>query len=247
MRSRTKKTVLVVGASGATGKLLVEQLLDYGANVRTIVRSPDGIPEPIRNHPRLSITHASLLELSANELSQLIHGCDAAASCLGHNMGFKGIFGPPYRLVAVATRRLSAALKAHGREQPPARFVLMNTAGNHNRDADGPVSLAQQLVIGLIRLGVPPHADNEAAANFLRKNISHDDRTLEWCVVRPDTLTNEPEATEYEVHPSPVRSAIFDPGKTSRKNVAHFMAKLIADEETWRRWQGQMPVIYNSY
>jgi hypothetical protein len=41
------------------------------------------------------------------------------------------------------------------------------------------------------------------------------------------------------------RSALFDPGVTSRINVAHFMADLITDEDEWKKWKGQMPVIYN--
>ena len=63
--------------------------------------------------------------------------------------------------------------------------------------------------------------------------------------VRPDNLINADEVTEYEVHPSPIRSAIFKAGKTSRINVAHFMAELITDENTWAKWWGQMPVVYN--
>ncbi len=43
-------TTLVVGASGATGRLLVEQLCDRGQNVKVIVRSPDRLPETLR-HP----------------------------------------------------------------------------------------------------------------------------------------------------------------------------------------------------
>ncbi|NNE77598.1 MAG: NAD(P)-dependent oxidoreductase, partial [Pricia sp.] len=61
----------------------------------------------------------------------------------------------------------------------------------------------------------------------------------------PDNLTNENEVTDYEVHPSPIRSAIFNPGKTSRINVAHFMASLIGDKKIWSSWRAQMPVIYN--
>lgn len=244
MRDQSEKTVLVVGASGATGRLLVEQLLSQGANVRAVVRSPDRMPAALRDHPRLAVTYASLLELDADRLKRLTDGCSAVASCLGHNLSFKGIFGPPYRLVTEATRRLAVALRAHGREQP-ARFVLMNTTGNRNRDIEEPVGLAQRLVIGLLRLAVPPHADNENAAEFLRKEIGQDDNALEWCVVRPDSLINEQEDTEYSVYPSPIRSAIFDAGKTSRGNVARFMAELINDDESWHRWQGRMPVIYN--
>ncbi len=55
----------------------------------------------------------------------------------------------------------------------------------------------------------------------------------------------ENEASEYEIHPSPTRSAIFDVGTTSRINVGHFMAVLITDQETWTKWKGTIPVIYN--
>ncbi|MBT4397934.1 MAG: NAD(P)-dependent oxidoreductase, partial [Bacteroidetes bacterium] len=41
----------------------------------------------------------------------------------------------------------------------------------------------------------------------------------------------------------PIKSAIFDKSKTSRTNVAHFMADLITDDEVWTKWKGQMPVI----
>ena len=47
------------------------------------------------------------------------------------------------------------------------------------------------------------------------------------------------------MHLSPIRSAIFDAGKTSRINVGCFMADLIGDEEVWNQWMGKMPVIYN--
>ena len=68
---------------------------------------------------------------------------------------------------------------------------------------------------------------------------------LSGVAVRPDGLVNEDKVTEYEIYPSPTRSAIFDAGKTSRINVGHFMAKLIRENAIWNRWKGQMPVIYN--
>ncbi len=49
----------------------------------------------------------------------------------------------------------------------------------------------------------------------------------------------------YEIHPSPTRSAIFNAGEISRINVGHFMANLISDDNLWKKWKGQMPVIYN--
>lgn len=237
-------TTLIVGASGATGRLLVEQLLKRGQNVRVIVRSPEKLLEFLKNHDHISVIHASLLDLSDAEMAQHVKGCDAVASCLGHNMSLKGIYGHPRRLVTDATRRLCNAIKANKSEKP-TKFVLMNTAGNSNRDLHEPISFGQRCVIGLVRLLLPPQLDNERAADYLRTIIGQNDGEIEWVVVRPDNLINEDEITEYEVFPSPTRSAIFDAGLTSRIIVAHFMARLITEDETWNKWKGQMPVIYN--
>ncbi len=237
-------TTLMVGASGATGRLLVEQLLDRGQDVRVIVRSPGKLPEVLTNHEHLSVISASVLDLSDAEMSQHVSGCRAVASCLGHNLSLRGIFGPPRRLVTDATRRLCNAIKAK-KPDGPTKFVLMNTAGNSNRDLHEPISPSQRCVIGLIRLLLPPHADNENAADYLRTKIGKNDGAIEWASVRPDRLINEDQVTPYEVHSSPIRSAIFDAGLTSRINVGHFMADLISDDDTWTKWKGQMPVIYN--
>ena len=75
-------TTLVVGASGATGRLLVEQLLKRGQKVRVIVRSPNKLPAGLTNHPHVSVISASVLELSDAEISQHVSGCRAVASCL---------------------------------------------------------------------------------------------------------------------------------------------------------------------
>ena len=121
----------------------------------------------------------------------------------------------------------------------------MNTAGNRNRDRQEPISFGEKVVVGLIRLLVPPHPDNEQAADYLRTRIGQDDSAIAWAAVRPDDLIDADQVTQYEIHPSPTRSAIFNAGKTSRINVGHFMADLITDENVWAQWKGQMPVIYN--
>lgn len=159
-------------------------------------------------------------------------------------MTFKGVYGHPRRLVADATRRLCDAIKANGREDK-SKFVLMNTTGNRNGDLHEPISFAQHCVIGLLRLILPPHVDNEQAAEYLRTQIGQNDSQIEWVAVRPDGLIDEDEVTPYELHQSPTRSAIFDAGKVSRINVAHFMADLITEDDVWQKWTGQMPVIYS--
>ncbi len=236
--------ILVLGANGATGRLLVSQLLDRHQEVRAIVRSLEKLPETIRAHSGLTVVQATLLELDDAGISELVDDCDAIACCLGHNASIKGVFGPPYRLVTQATRRVCEAVMAR-RPDNPIRYLLMNTAVNSNRDIREQLSLTHQSLIRLMRVLLPPHVDNEQAADYLRNQIGQENDMLEWCAVRPDTLLDEETVSQYVVHPSPVRSAIFDPGKTSRINVAHFMADLLTDDALWNQWKGRMPVIYN--
>jgi hypothetical protein len=159
-------------------------------------------------------------------------------------MSVRGLFGHPRRLVADATRRLCEAIRANKPDRP-IRFVLMNTAGNSNRDLDERVSPGQRCVIWLLRRLLPPHVDNEQAADYLRVTVGREDAAVEWAAVRPDNLRDADGVTEYDLYASPIRSAIFDAGVTSRINVAHFMAELITNDEVWNKWKGGMPVIYD--
>lgn len=244
MKELNKSTTLVVGASGATGQNLVEQLLKGGHYVRVIVRSPEKLPASWESHKHLQIITASVLELSDADMRKYVDGCQAVASCLGHNLTWKGIYGQPRLLVTDVCRRLCNAIRANNPKQP-IKYVLMNTTGNRNRDLAEPISFGQKCVIGLLRLLLPPHVDNEKAADYLRTKIGQNSDLIEWVAVRPDGLINEEDVTAYEIHPSPTRSAIFNAGKTSRINVGHFIAHLINDRALWNTWKGQMPVIYN--
>lgn len=236
--------ILVVGASGATGRLLVEQLLFRGEHVKAIVRSTGSLPEHILVNELLTVLEASITELSDSDLAAYADGCDAIASCLGHSLTFKGMFGQPRRLVTETVRRLCKIVE-EDESTKMVKVVLMNTTGNRNRDLVEPISFAQKCIIFLLRYLLPPHADNENAADYLRTEMAAHNK-IEWSVVRPDTLVNVDEATDYKIYPSPIRSAIFDAGKTSRINVAHFIAELICENATWNQWRGQMPVIYNA-
>jgi nucleoside-diphosphate-sugar epimerase len=237
-------TTLVAGASGETGKHLVEQLLKSKQKVKVIVRSTEKLPESWQNNDLLTIIQANILDISVDKMAEYVQDCDAVTSCLGHNMSWKGIYGKPRKLVTNAVKLLCEAITKNAPNKP-IKFVLMNTTGNSNRDLNEPISVGQKFVIGLLRLLLPPHVDNEKAADYLRTKIGQKNNFIEWVAVRPDGLVNENVVTEYEIYPSPTRSAIFDAGKISRINVGHFMAELISEKDLWNRWKGQMPVIYS--
>lgn len=237
-------SIFVAGATGATGRLLASELLKRGHAVTAVVRSARRIPAEIRSHQNLTLIETNILEIDESRLAGMLEGCSAIASCLGHNLSWKGIFGPPYRLVTDATRLLCSVARSL---QPtaPIRFVLMNTTGNRNRDLQEKRSMGESLLVGILRALVPPQPDNEQAAEYLRSEIGQNDPCIQWAAVRPDSLIDAGETSPYEIHPSPTRSPIFNAGKTSRINVAHFMAELLTCNDTWQQWQGQMPVIYN--
>lgn len=237
-------SILVVGASGATGRLVVGQLLDQDKSVKIIVRSTQTLPQRIIQHPKLMITEASLLDMTDRELQQQVRGCEAIVSCLGHNLSFKGIFGRPRRLVTDSVTRLCQAIE-NSNHDGPVKFLLMNTTGNQNKQAGEKINLAQFIVVSLLRCLLPPHADNEDAAAWLQSHYNPLGQNIEWVAIRPDSLSDEDAITAYDIFPSPVRNPIFDAGTTSRVNVAGFITQLIINADMWRKWRGQMPVIYN--
>lgn len=237
-------TTLVLGANGATGSCLVEQLLTRGQMVKIIVRSRHKIPESWRENDRLTIIICNVSELAESELANHMKDCNAVAICLGHNVNLKGIYGQPRKLVLDALRLLHHSIKLNSLEIP-VKVLLLNSSGNSNRDLNEPISFVQKLVVGLLRIILPPHLDNEQAADYLRINIGQADPHIKWVAVRPDSLIDKERVTKYVIYPSPIRSALFNPGQTSRVNVGHFMADLVTEEMVWNKWKGQMPVIYN--
>jgi hypothetical protein len=233
--------VLVVGASGATGQHVVDQLLSQGVEVRAIVRTLDSFPD----NPSLNKIKASVHALTSSEMAIHTKDCTAVVSCLGHNLTFKGMFGKPRLLVTDTLQCICNAIISNEREDV-VKVILMNTTGNSNRDIPETPPFSQRFVIAILRTLLPPHVDNENASDYLRTKIGKNNKAIEWAAVRPDALVDENEVTKYNVHKSPIRNAIFDSGATSRINVGNFMAQLILNETTWQKWKGKMPVIYNN-
>lgn len=233
---------LVLGATGGTGRLLVSELLRRRKSVTAIARVPADLGEELLSHPELSVVQAAIGDLPDADISRLLADCDSAASCLGHSLSLRGVFGPPHRLVTDATRRICDGLTQRS-SGAPARFVLMNTAGIPNAREGEAVSRKERMVLAALRALLPPHSDNEQAVEHL--HCIEAGSGPQWVAVRPDSLFDEGVVTDYDVVPSPTRSAIFNAGRTSRINVAHFMAELLTRRETWERWRGKTPVIYN--
>jgi putative NADH-flavin reductase len=111
-------TTLVVGASGATGKLLVEQLLKAGQKIKVIVRSTGNIPDSWSNNDHIALIKSDIAKIGADEMAKHLVDCQAVASCLGHNLTWKGIYGKPRKLVADSVQLFCEATLKNTPEKP---------------------------------------------------------------------------------------------------------------------------------
>ena len=236
-------SILVVGATGATGRHVVSQLLDKNHKVSVIVRSKERMLNTIgdhRNKDMLSITETPSLQIADlpdSLLQEHMKNADVIISCLGHNLDFKGIWGHPRRLVTDTVRRLTSGSGAKGK-----KFILMGSDGVAHPN-DNPRVWYERFLLSILRNVIPPHADNEEAAAYLLDHPRDDD--LEWVVVRPTDLIDTDAPTRYTLYDKPPGS-LFGGGEASRSTVAKFMADLVHDKSLWEQYKYKMPVVHNT-
>ena len=209
--------VLLYGGTGRTGGRVLTQLLERGVDVRAIVRDPARLPDSVGEHPRLTVVEDDLLSLSADELRAHLAGCDTVISCLGHTLSARGILGPPRDLVTRAVRRTCVAIDLM---QPASavRLILMNRSRSTCPTAPTASATAASRRYEPSCARSPPAKDNQDAADYLAERVGPTSPTIEWVVVRPDTLTDG-DVTAY---------------RTSRRSPRACSAQTTPGWPTWR-------------
>ena len=272
MAKITPQNVLVVGATGNTGKYIVKMLLDSESpqhQVTVIVRSKTKMLKILQylstsNHDimdkkdnvlmkcptNLTIVEVSDFlnekELSNEKLQSLLKDCTAVVSCLGHTMDMKGLWGYPKSLVTDTVKRLTTNMPS------TAKFILMNSDGVSHPDgiSDPLRSYTERTIIFLLRYLINPHYDNEQAAKYLYDNRDGGNggcKIKNFVVVRPTDLIDSDETSEYTIYMKQ-HGSLFGSGVVSRINVATFMVnELILDVNGnyQTKYNQQFPIIYN--
>jgi nucleoside-diphosphate-sugar epimerase len=237
------KTILVVGATGATGKHVVNQMLNLGHNVRVIARSKERMVSLLSNDLKdtklLTVTESSILDVNEEDLIQNhVKGCDAVVQCLGHNMTMKGLFGKPRKLVADSAQHLCEAIEK-SKPSSPIKFILMGSNGVANPDGtDNKRTFTERTMLAIIRALIPPHSDNEDAAKYV-SNLGKENSAIEWVVVRPDDLIDG-EVSKYTIFDKP-QKGLFGANVSTRANVADMMCNLVLKDDLWGEWKFKMP------
>jgi len=159
--------VLIVGATGGTGRQLVAQALARGYEVTALVRKPS--PLGIE-HPRLTVVRGNVLDGASVDAA--VRGCEAVLSALGHRRYFY-----PTRILSEGTANLLRAMERHG-----ARRLVCETALGIG-DSVGRLGLLYTFFI------VP------AILPFYFWDKTRQERAIatsraEWVIVRPAALNN---------------------------------------------------------
>ena len=239
-----QQTVLLLGGTGRTGQRVLQQLLARGISVRAVVRSPRKLPADTAGESRLTVIEAGPLSLSDEHFEQLLQGCDAVISCLGHVLTLKGVFGSPRDLVTRVATRLCRGIEVL-KPSTPVKFILMSSVSvNHPGGFDARRGRLERAFVAIMRGILPPARDNQRAADFLWSTIGMTNPFVCWAAVRPDTLLDG-DVSEYRLYDGLV-SSLFSPDSTNMANVAHFMCELVTNPEAWHKWGGKLPVITNA-
>jgi putative NADH-flavin reductase len=197
--------VLIVGATGGTGRQLLAQALERGYVVTALVRDPGTLSV---EHPCLKVVRGDVLDYSTVE--KAVRGQDAVISALGHKRFFL-----PTRILSEGTRSVLRAMETHG----VRRFVCETSLGIGN--SVGRMGLYYSLFV--IPALLPLYFWDKTRQEQLIAASK-----LEWVIVRPAVLTNADSRGAYR-YGRKIGSFLWT-ARIARADVADFMLKQLEDD-----------------
>jgi putative NADH-flavin reductase len=208
--------IAIFGATGETGRQLVEQALAAGYQVVAYVRNPSKLNTKYEN---LTIVQGELADQAIIE--RAVSAADAVISVLGPRGGSKG------KPITRGMQNIIEAMKKQG----VRRLIISSTLSA--KDPNDLPDFKAKALVNLVKLTM--HAAYEeivSVADTVRKS------DLDWTIVRLTTLNNNPKSGK-------VRVGYLGKGEVglriSRADLAEFMLKQVQDTKYLR----QAPVISN--
>jgi len=206
-QTKTSK-ILVLGATGGTGRLIVEQAVARGHDVAVFVRSADKAKD---------LKGAKIIVGDARDeavLRQAVKGRDVVVSALGTPASpFKEV-----TLLSTATRALVKAMEAEN----VSRLVAITGMGAGDSAGHGGF-LFDNVIFPLLLRKVYADKDRQEA---IVKNSG-----LDWVLVRPSILNNKPGRGTIKALED---LSAFNGGNISRQDVAKFVLDQLS-ADTWLR------------
>lgn len=194
--------IAVFGATGGTGRQIVEQALAAGNAVSVLVR----------DRTKLNITGALLSVvdgnvLNADDVAKTVQGADAVIVSLGNTAN------NPDMVVSQGTALIVQAMQKLG----VRRLVVVSSLGVG--DSKPQVPFVFRMLMSTILRKVMQ--DKEAQEAIVRTS------GLEWTIVRPGGLTDAPRTGSCRAGTDPSIGA----GRVSRADVAEFVLLQLRDSQ----------------
>lgn len=197
------RKVLVLGATGGTGRPLVEQAVAAGFDITVLARRPDDLPLILRE---VRVVAGDLVKDPA-VLQAAVIGQDAVISVLGVGQSLTS-----GRLISQSAPAIVAAMRQHG----VRRLVFTSAFGVGATRQDVP--LIPRLFIATLLRDI--YADKKAGEQAI---LTSD---LDWTIVYPVGLTNGPRTGRYRVGE---HLSLRGFPRIARADVADFLLRQVED------------------
>jgi len=195
--------LLIIGATGGTGRELTAQALERGHQVTALVRKVPAAPS------RAGLTWIAGDVLQPDSLDRAMPGQEAVLSALGH----KRWLGPT-RILSEGTRNLIAAMERHAVH----RLICETALGI----SDGWWQMGVYYTLFVRPVILPFYFWDKVRQEAVIRASS-----LDWTIVRPGALTNGPRRNRYR-QGSRVGHWLWTV-RISRADVAGFMLDQLTD------------------
>jgi putative NADH-flavin reductase len=202
------RRIIVLGATGGTGRQVVEQALRNGHHVTAIVRNPDALKV---HHERLEIIRGDVYRSKSFE--HALYGKDVVISCLGIQKQ------KATTLYSEGISNIMTAMQAAGVDR-----LICISAIAVNVPLNG--SLLMRFITKNILQRIFTHTYNDMRAmeSILR------DSPLAWTVIRPPWLRNGPQTSVYRTS---INESLSNASKLSRADLAHYIVNHLTDTTTF--------------
>jgi putative NADH-flavin reductase len=203
------KKIIVFGATGGTGKQVVEQALQAGNQVTVVVRNPDAF---LISHPNLTIIKGDVFVPKSFE--EAIIGKDAVVSCLGIQKNV------PTTVYSEGVKNITEAMQKYG-----VHRIICLSAGAV--EVSPKSTWFMQFVIKNIlqRFFKYLYADMLIMESMLKMT------DLNWTIIRPPWLRDSKPTGKYRIA---INAHLSKPTKLSRADLADYIIHHLIDDVTFK-------------
>ncbi len=195
--------LVIFGATGATGQELTGQALASGHIVTVLARTPEKLDQP---HANLTVVQGDVL--TPAHVANVVSGADAVICSLG-----SGSLGAT-TLRTDGTRNIITAMQATAVK----RLIVISAMGIGD-SAQQLTFVSRLFVRFLLKNVMADHANQEAVVTT---------SDLDWTIVRPSGLTNNPASGQIQVGLG--TDASIRSGQISRADVAAFILDQVSSD-----------------